>query len=126
MRGWQLLFAVAALFNWAVGFQLLLVPATFVATVGYPAPADFLFLRTSGWLIACLGLCYAMVAWAPRPLRPIALAGAIGKLGAVVLFAAYWIAGTLPLPAFLLSLGDLGFAAAFLAFLRAVPAEQAA
>ena len=123
MKRWQLLFVVAAVFNFGVGLMLLLAPTTFVETVGYPIPPDFLFVRVSGLLIACLGACYALLAWAPQRMRPLALVGAVGKIGAVTLFGAYWIAGVLPFPAFALALGDLGFAAAFLAFLGAVPAE---
>ena len=126
MKRWQLLFAVSAVFNWGVGLMLLFAPGTFVATIGYPAPSDFLFVRVSGLLIACLGVCYALIAWAPLRMRPLALLGAVGKIGAVTLFGAYWIAGVLPFPGFALAFGDLGFAAAFLAFLGAVPAERAA
>lgn len=117
MRIWTVIFAVAALFNFAVGLPMLLAPEAMLASLGQPAPDDLLMTRLASLLIVVLGIGYAMVARDPAANRPILWLGVIGKAPIPLLV---WLSGgaaALSSTAFLLSLGDLAFAALFLLFL---------
>jgi hypothetical protein len=117
MRFWKLIFAVAALFNWAVGLPMLLAPAALLGAIGQPVPADLLITQLGALLIVVLGIGYAMVARDPVANRPILWLGVLGKAPIPLLV---WLNGgeaALASSTFILSLGDLAFAALFLLFL---------
>ena len=114
---WRPFFIAAAAFNFVAGLGLMLAPAAVYAIAGSVPPAS-LEVRLMGWLIAALGIGYAVVAADPSRNRGIVQAGAAGKFGAVVLVWAHWITGQAPTAFALAILGDLLFAAAFLVFLR--------
>ncbi|HRD47497.1 MAG TPA: hypothetical protein PLF78_13560 [Caulobacter sp.] len=117
MRVWTAIFALAALFNFAVGLPMLLAPEAMLAGVGQPIPEDLLTTRMASLLIVVLGIGYAMVARDPVANRPILWLGVIGKAPIPLLV---WLSGgatALQSTAFLLSLGDLAFAALFLTYL---------
>lgn len=117
MRAWKVVFVVAALFNFAVGLPMLLAPQAMLTALGQPVPDDLLMTRLASLLIVVLGLGYGMVARDPAGNRPILWLGVLGKAPIPMLV---WLSGgaaALSSSAFLLSLGDLAFAALFLVFL---------
>lgn len=117
MRTWKVVFVVAALFNFAVGLPMLLAPQAMLTALGQPVPDDLLMTRLASLLIVVLGLGYGMVARDPAGNRPILWLGVLGKAPIPMLV---WLSGgaaALSSSAFLLSLGDLAFAALFLVFL---------
>lgn len=114
--GWKIVFALAALFNFAAGLPLLLVPAQALEAFGMAQQPMMLFVQVAGSLIVMFGVSYAMIA-RNLVLRELALLGAIGKLLAVVLLTIYWLKSEIPDIPFYLGFGDLAFALAFLLFL---------
>jgi hypothetical protein len=125
MRIWKLVFVVAALFNFAVGLPMLLAPEAMLAGLGQPVPDDLLMTRLASLLIVVLGIGYGMVARDPVANRPILWLGVLGKAPIPLLV---WLSGGAPAltsSAFLLSLGDLAFAALFLVFLVRTPKAAA-
>ncbi len=117
MRIWTVLFALAAAFNFAVGLPMLLAPEAMLASLGQPVPDDLLMTRLASLLIVVLAIGYAMAARDPVANRPILWLGVIGKAPIPLLV---WLSGgaaVLSSPAFILSLGDLAFAALFLLYL---------
>lgn len=125
MRVWKIVFAVAAAFNFLVGLPMLLAPAAVLAGLGQPVPEDLLITRLAALLIAVLGLGYGMVARDPVANRPILWLGLIGKAPIPVLVMMSGGAATLANTTFVLSLGDLTFAALFLIFLVTHPRPAA-
>lgn len=117
---WRPFFIAAAAFNFVAGLGLMLAPAAAYAVAGTAPPAS-LEARLMGWLIAALGIGYAVVARDPSRNRGIVQAGTIGKLGAVALVGAHWFSGQAPAAFALAILGDLVFAVAFILFLRRTP-----
>jgi len=117
MRVWKLVFALAALFNFAVGLPLLLAPVAFYTLLGQPVPTDLLSVQTSALLISVFGVGYAMVARDPVANRPIVWLGLLGKAPLPVMVWLQVQAGKASMDAFTLTLGDLVFAVLFLAFL---------
>lgn len=125
MRIWKLVFVVAALFNFAVGLPMLLAPEAMLTGLGQPVPDDLLMTRLASLLIVVLGIGYGMVARDPVGNRPILWLGVLGKAPIPLLV---WLSGgaaVLASSAFLLSLGDLAFAALFLIFLVRTPKSAA-
>lgn len=117
MGFWKLVFWVAAVFNFAVGLPMLLTPEVLLPAIGQPLPDDLLMIRLAALLIVVLGIGYGMVARDPAANRPILWLGVLGKAPIPLLV---WISGgaaALSSSAFVLSLGDLAFAALFLLFL---------
>ncbi len=117
MGVWKLIFWVAAIFNFAVGLPMLLAPEVLLPAIGQALPDDLLMIRLAALLIVVLGIGYGMVARDPAANRPILWLGVLGKAPIPLLV---WISGgaaALSSSAFVLSLGDLAFAALFLLFL---------
>jgi len=117
MRFWKFIFAVAALFNFAVGLPMLAAPEAMLAGLGQTVPDDLLMTRLAALLIVVLGIGYGMVARDPVANRPILWLGVLGKAPIPLLV---WLGGgaaALSSSSFILSLGDLAFAALFLLFL---------
>ena len=115
-RAWKVLFAVAAAFNFAVGFFILLLPERALAAFGLPLQPTLLFVQFTGGMVAVFGLCYAAVA-SDLSRREFVWLGIAGKIFAVVLLTAYRVADLIPQTVFLLGMGDLVFIALFLWFL---------
>ncbi|CAM3200791.1 hypothetical protein SPAN111604_10045 [Sphingomonas antarctica] len=115
MRGWSILFWVAAAFNVIIGLALMIFPGD---DIGHDFDPGTLPVRAMGWFIAVFGVGYAMVANAPDRHHGIVKLGVIGKLGFVVLMLAAWSSAVIPTSQFVTSLLDLPWAAAFLIFLR--------
>jgi hypothetical protein len=123
--GWKILFAVAAGFNFAIGLPMLLAPDRMVAAFGIAPQPTLIFVQFTGGLVAIFGLYYGVVA---RSLarREIVWLGIVGKLFAVGILTAYFLAGLIPAQAFSLGLSDLVFVCLFLWFLfggRKQPAQ---
>ena len=117
MRFWRIIFWVAAVFNFAVGLPMLVAPAALLTAIGQPVPGDLLITRLAALLIVVLGVGYGMVARDAVANRPILWLGVLGKVPLPLLV---WLSGgaaALSGSTFLLSLGDLAFAALFLLFL---------
>ena len=113
---WRRLFTIAALFNLVGGIPALVAPNVVLARLGMaPLPHD-LFVRTSGLMIVLFGIGYWLVG-RDFSRRELAWLGAVGKVGAFLLFLSAWRGGTLPFRGFALGIADLFFAGAFLAFL---------
>ena len=117
MRVWTVVFILAAVFNVAVGLPLLIAPEAMLASLGQAVPDDLLMTRLASLLIVVLGIGYAMVARDPVANRSILWLGVIGKAPIPLLVWQGGGAAVLSSPAFLLSLGDLAFAALFLIYL---------
>ena len=126
MGFWKMVFWVAALFNFAVGLPMLLAPETLLPLIGQPVPADLLMTRLAALLIVVLGIGYGMVARNPVANRPILWLGVLGKAPIPLLVWQTGGAAALASSAFILSLGDLAFAALFLAYLLTHKARSAA
>ncbi len=118
MNSWQKVFALAALFNFAVGLPLVVAPAAMLAIVSSDPAGDLLPARMAGVLIATFGIGYAMVARQPEGRRDIVRLGVIGKSAIVAMVAVLWLAGEIAPVSAALSCGDLLFAALFLFYLR--------
>ncbi len=114
---WRVVFAIAALFNLVIGVGLLFFADALLRALGMDAPTSPLFVQLAGGLIATFGLAYALAARDPMRNREIVLLGAIGKAPVPLLVWLNVAAGHASQRIFLLSLGDLVFAALFVAFL---------
>lgn len=125
MLATRAIFAVASLFNLAIGLAMVFAPAEFGtgADIVYPREA-LLSIRTTGLLIAVFGIGYALVAARPGDNRGIIRIGIIGKLAFVSLCAAAWASGDVPTSQALFVTGDLVFAALFWACLARLPGEK--
>ena len=67
MGFWRGVFALAALFNLAAGGAMLVDPDHVFALMGMPRPiVDLLPVAVTGWLIACFGFAYPLVALRPE------------------------------------------------------------
>lgn len=117
MRVWTVVFILAAVFNFAVGLPMLIALEAMLASLGQAVPDDLLMTRLASLLIVVLGIGYAMVARDPVANRSILWLGVIGKAPIPLLVWQGGGAAVLSSPAFLLSLGDLAFAALFLIYL---------
>ena len=126
MGFWRLVFAVAALFNLAVGLPMLLAPEVLLPAIGQPAPADLLITRLAALLIVVLGIGYGMVWRDPVANRSILWLGVLGKAPIPLLVWQSGGAAALASSTFVLSLGDLAFAALFLLYLLTHKARPAA
>ena len=117
MTGWRWVFVAAAVFNVAVGAALLVDPARFLPATGPIAPREAFFTETAALLILVFGLGYAMVARHPQAHAGIVFLGLVGKAMMPIIAGIHFMRGDIPRDAFLLSLGDLVFAALFLVYL---------
>ena len=126
MGTWRAMFAVAAVFNFAVGLPFLLQPEIIFSAVGQPVPTDVMFVRLAGALIATFGLGYAMVSYDPYANRPIVWLGVIGKFPMPVILWFYLQAGLIPVSSFAVTLGDAVFVVLFGLFLLTTTREKAA
>ena len=117
MRFWKAVFWLAAAFNFLVGLPMLVAPEVLLPAIGQSVPDDLLLTRLAALLIVVLGVGYGMVARDPVANRPILWLGVLGKAPIPMLV---WLGGgaaVLTSNAFILSLGDLAFAALFLLYL---------
>lgn len=117
MKFWNLLFWVAAFYNWLVGIPMFVSPGLAMAGFGTTVPDDLSLTRVAGALIFCFGVIFAMVARDPDRYKPIVWTGLFGKLGVAFIFLPDWLAGNVSLSAILLTLGDMVFCVMFIAFL---------
>lgn len=115
--GWRVLFALAALYNLAVGGTMLAAPGALAPQLGVEGSGAPFALMMSGLLIAMFGIGYALVARDPPGNRGIVWIGMIGKIGAAVLGTLQYQAGIVPFSTFMLGMGDLVFVALFALFL---------
>lgn len=115
--GWRVFFWAAALFNFAAGLPLLLAPDVMLSSLNMPVPADLLYHRMTGLLVANFGLLYGFVATDPTRYRHTVWLGVLGKSGVILLIAQAWLQGAMPFSAFSVSLGDLVFTLGFVVFL---------
>lgn len=115
--GWRVLFAVAALYNLAVGGAMLATPDALAAQLNVEGAGAAFALMMSGLLIAMFGVGYALVARDPAGNRGIVWIGMIGKIGAAALGTIQYQAGIVPFTTFALGMGDLVFVALFALFL---------
>lgn len=126
MAFWKLVFALAAVFNFAVGLPMLLSPEMLLTALGQPVPDDLLMTRLAALLIVVLGVGYGMVWRDPVANRPILWLGVLGKAPIPLLVWQTGGAAALASSVFILSLGDLAFAALFLLYLLTHKARPAA
>lgn len=117
MNLWRAVFALAALYNLAVGGAMLAAPERIGAQLSISGAGGPFSILMAGLLIAVFGIGYAMVAAAPAQNRGIVWIGAIGKLGAFALGAIQYNAGIAPFQTFALGCGDLVFVVLFALFL---------
>ena len=118
MTFWNLVFAASAVFTLGAGLPFLLAPGVDSLGIGYAdTPQTRLMIRMVGLLITVFGIGYAFAALNPVANRVIAWLGVIGKSATVVLLTSAYAAGTIPIPAFVLGLGDVVFVGLFAVFL---------
>jgi hypothetical protein len=117
MLFWRIVFALAAAYNLAVGFVILLEPGSLAAAPFTGSPQEALLIQSCGWLIAVFGVGYLMVAMAPMMNRGIAALGVLGKAAMPVIAYPFYTAGHIPWSSYALTLGDLAFVALFILFL---------
>lgn len=104
-RGWVWMLWAAAAYNLAVGVPGLVMPGTAVTD------------RIVALLVACFGLVYAMVGFAPVRLAPVLWTGVIGKAGVIALLVPEVLAGRAIPGTGAIITGDAIFALGFVAFL---------
>ena len=114
---WRVLFTVAAAFNLTVGLALLSFAGAILPLLGMTAPSNPLFLQLAAGLVAVFGVGYALAAHDPVANRGIVLIGAIGKAPVPLIVWLNMQAGHASAQLFMLSLGDLAFAIAFVVYL---------
>ncbi|MBS0385039.1 MAG: hypothetical protein JSS00_06795 [Proteobacteria bacterium] len=117
MRLWRLFFCVAALNNLVIGGVMLFNADQAAARIGVAGPAAGYTVGFGGLLIAIFGLAYALVAYRPLPNRNLVAIGALSKASTVVFASWHAMAGHIPQNVYLISMGDLAFAAIFAIFL---------
>ena len=115
-RGWKILFAVAALYNFAAGLPPLLAPEQALTMFGMAAQANYFFVQLSGAIIATFGIFYALVA-VDLSRREIPAVGIVGKLAAFALVLIYFVNGQVAIAPFILGIGDVVFVLFFAWFL---------
>jgi hypothetical protein len=118
----QILFAIAAAWNFAAAAGALLTPELhrslfFTVDNGVSAMAQ---INTQGFWVAVLlfGVGYAIVARDPAKNHGLVVVGALGKLYVAVAWSWNFFAGTMKVMPLIGGLGDLVFAGLFLYFLR--------
>jgi hypothetical protein len=117
MKLWRSVFALAALFNLAVGGSMCAAPLLVAERLGVGGAGAPYAMAMVGLLIAMFGIGYAMVAVNPPGNRGIVWIGMIGKAGAVLIGWLQYSAGALPLSSFSLAAGDVLFVVLFALFL---------
>ena len=115
MRLWKIFFGVAAFFNLLVGGAMFAGAQVVAQHMHADTPIGLYLIMMVGAMIAVFGLGYALVASDPVRNRALVIVGVVGKLGAVAI--ALMNRAALPESTFWLSMGDLPFALAFIAFL---------
>ena len=114
------LFWIAALFNFLVGFPMLLAYPLVARVLGLEGPPTVWFHITAA-IVVVFGYAYARIARDPVKYRSYVALGAIAKLAFVVVIYGHWLNGTVPGPVALLVTADLVFALLFGAYLRSSP-----
>jgi hypothetical protein len=114
---WQVLFALAAFFNFAVATAMLAAPDRVARHLGITGPGASYVVATVGVLVAAFGIGYAMIAYRPRHHRGIVGIGMVGKVGVAGLGVMQYAAGIIPAHYLVLALGDVTFAVLFGLFL---------
>lgn len=105
MGFWQIVLALAALYNLVIGGGSLVQP-------GAAREA-----RITGLLVAGFGVVYAVAATDPARFAPVLWAGVLGKLGVIALLGPAVRRGELPRSLGWVLAGDAVFTALFLALL---------
>lgn len=118
-RATRWLFGSAAAFNLAVGFGFLFARDAAALLMGVAAPtgSNILLSNMVGGFVTLFGVGYLLIARDPVRWRALIVFSAWGKLAAVACIAAAWIEGAIPTKTTLPALIDLGYAAAFFAYL---------
>ncbi|MEZ5996478.1 MAG: hypothetical protein R3C25_12095 [Hyphomonadaceae bacterium] len=115
---WRWLFAVAALFNFAVGGVMLAAPWRVAPHLSVTGPGGSYIVAMTGSYIAVFGLGYAIAAAAPIKNRGIIWMGAVSKLAAAALWSIQFGAQVIEFRVFVIGMIDVVFAALFGLFLR--------
>jgi hypothetical protein len=114
---WRGFFALAAIYNVAVGGVMLAAPERAAAQLNISGAGGPFAIAMAGMLIAVFGVGYAMVSYAPERNRGIVWIGLVGKVGAAILATMQYAQGIIPTSTFALGMGDLVFVALFALFL---------
>jgi hypothetical protein len=119
----RILFRLAALFNWSA--VLFFLPELGLADrLGDGAPTGLPFEHVGLGAIALFGVGYWMVASAPEQNRGIVQLGLAGKVLAITLVAAHYLAGNVSLALALVVSGDVIFAVLFAWYLATTRVAQ--
>jgi hypothetical protein len=110
-------FAVAALFNIAVGAAMVIVPSRIAMHLNVDGLGAPYVVATVGLLIVAFGIGYGMVAQDPAHNRGVIWIGMIGKLGVAGLGALQFAAAIIPFRYLALGMTDVVFAGLFALFL---------
>ena len=116
-------FGTAAIFNVVVGVSGLLAPSVGSRVLGVPLPENRVFLHIAMWLIAVLGVGYALVALRPARNRDLMLVGGIGKMLVLPLMLAAWRRGDVAAPGIGAGVIDFVLAVLFFDVMRRFPAR---
>ena len=118
--GYKRLFVFAALYNLILGFIHLVFYSQIAAMIGMPAhlSESNVFSQMAILLAMVFGVGYYMVSKDLYGHMGIVHLGILGKLVVFLLFLYHLIVSDLPVPFFLIGVGDLIFALLFLKFLK--------
>ncbi len=125
--GYKRFFVIAALYNLGLGFIHMVSYSRIAAFIGMPAHLrePDVFSEMAILLAMVFGVGYYMVSTDLYAHRGIVLLGIIGKITVFLLFLYHLICSGLPIPFFLIGVGDLIFAVFFWRFLIFVRAKTA-
>lgn len=116
----RLVLKISALFNLGAGMAFA-YPAI-VSPFAEIAKPSALYGSISAYIIILFGACYFWLSRQPVINREMVAFGALGKIGAFLLFAILWTMGEAPAFIAICGVGDLILASLFLYWLRATRA----
>ena len=118
------LFMVAALYDLALGLVYLFAYPALYARFGVTLPNHPGYVQLNALFVAVMGVGFWMVANAPARNRDLIRLGVLFKAAYSGIVLLYWARGMMPGMWVIWAAFDLAFLAAFVAALRALPAER--
>ena len=109
--------AVSAPFNVLAGIAFAHPAGIPGVWLGLPTDTHALYSMFAGYMIGLFGIAYAWMAFQPSIAKPLLMFGAVGKLGAVAIVAALFMAAQVPLSLLLLIAPDILLALLWLFYL---------
>ncbi len=92
----RLLFAIAAIYDFAIGIAFLTSGPQLFENTGVPQPNHWGYIQFGALLLMIFGLMFSAVAWNPRVNRNLICYGILLKISYCSLVGYYWAAGPIP------------------------------